>query len=651
MTKRYYTTTKTGEEVEVDEALAKQLVAQGKKQPSDFQIEEDEITPSTQSVSSPSAYASEMRDRAKSDYEEEVRNLKNQETQEKYGMYFPRTVKAETFPQALGAAVLDASSLPGRAIAAGIGGLATGAGEKFIGNGEFLNPALEEAQQIMSRKGGNEYRGFIPQMAESIVKDPFLIPTLATGGIVGMSSKIPHFAEIAGKVLMKSPKLISTAGHGLAAGLENIIGGIAERGVDPSAKTFDKSEMITEGVLGGILGSAGHAGEEWLRGLGDTDIGRALIKKITPSKLEAGAGKKLAEMINEGYGETITRDKSELLDPKKLGKFLSEKSSQPDEFLPDSKYTRIPEWIETQKEKIGNEIGEKQRGLTGERIEITKDNFDDAMSVIPEIDQPNIMRTFRTNPDAIQTYEGRAPTLTELEDLIKAANKKTMIGKSGRENIVSQQEIQNFLNDVYDLLPTKSESYNPSTGLFDRIHDTQLDPIQLQQLNKFLYNAGKESSLKYHPSKEQFATELRKLISGIQSDILRKNYGPEAAKLPKQYAALADLDKYAKTSPILNPDRPSVFEGGIIKGIGRGTMGLASQIAESQPIRRWTKAGIQSAIRSPERTQNAPAEQARFYQSLSSADQRAFMRATEALRFNPNDPEALAILNSIRPKK
>jgi len=598
---------------------------------------------------SPSPYALEMRNKAKSDYEAEVRNLKNQANIENYGALFPRATKSETIPQMLGGAILDATSLPGRTVAAGIGGLFTGLGEKILGNGEFLNPALDEAAQIMSRKGGNEYQGFIPQMAESIVKDPFLIPTIATGGIAGGVSKLPKLIKMAEPLIAKSPKLISTAGHGLAAGLENIIGGIAERGVDPTAKTFDKSEMITEGVLGSILGSAGHAGAEWLRGLGDTDIGRALIKKITPTKLIGKEGQLIGKLIKEGFDADVVKPNKEL-DAKKLGKFLSEQSSQPKAFLPDSKYTRIPEWIETNRGQVGADIGGYRKLLSGEKVKVTPENIGD----FPEDFQIQAMRIQKRNPDAAIHYQENEPKLTDLQALIDEAKRKVSVGESGRENIISESEIRNFImNDIKDLLPSIRENFNPETLRFDKdvAADTKLDPTQLQQLQEFLYNAGKESSPKYHPSKEEFAKELRKLISNTQSDLFKKHISPEAALLPKQYAALTHLEELGKKSPILNPDRPSVFEGGIIKGVGRGAMGLASQIAESRPIRRTTKEGIQAAVRAPERTQNAPEEHARFYQSLSSADQRVFMRAVEALRFDPNDKEALAILNSLKPKK
>jgi len=43
MAKKFFTTSKTGEEVEVSKELAKQLIDAGKKKPNDFTIEEGEI--------------------------------------------------------------------------------------------------------------------------------------------------------------------------------------------------------------------------------------------------------------------------------------------------------------------------------------------------------------------------------------------------------------------------------------------------------------------------------------------------------------------------------------------------------------------------------------------------------------------------------
>lgn len=602
MTKRYYTTTKSGEEVEVDEILAKQLVAQGKKKVEDFEIEEYE---------SPS----EMRSRAKSEYETDVAAIKQQDVMDRQNQnpimssIYPRASKAENVAQMFGGGVLDVTSLPGRAAAALIGGAATGLGEKFIGDGEFLNPALDEASQIFGRKGGNEYAGFVPRMAESIVKDPLMPVTISTGGLMA------GIGKLAPKLVSKSPAIVNA----IASGLENVGIGALERGVDPNEKAGDISQISSDFTLGGLIGGVGHKGSEWLKGFGDTDIGRAILKKITPTKLQAGESTKLGKLIEEGFGVDVIDPKTGRPDAKKLGAWLAEQSRGSD-ILAESKYTRIPEWISNERAAVGNELGNIRKNLGKLDVE-----FD------PKTGNAIITEPMKTN------------ILKEIGLIDKQFSNPL----DGETTLLSWPEIGKFKQEIGELLPNGVLKKDLITGESKYDKDWNLTPNQLQQLNEFLYNAGKESSLKYHPSKEQYAVELRKRISDIQQEILRSTKNDPT--LPKKYAALKDLETLALKTSVLNPDRPAFFDGGVAATIGRGGKSLGAMAGELPvPAKRTAKEFfLQAQVRSESRTKKAPQDEAKFYQSLSSADQRVFMRAKELLRFNPSDTTALKTIENL----
>jgi len=613
MAKRYYTTTKSGEEVEVDEILAKQLVAQGKKKVEDFEIEEYE---------SPS----EMRSRAKSEYETDVRNLENQANIEKYGAFFPRAARSETIPQMIGGGVLDIASAPGRFAV----GAVAGTGAK-LGGGEFF----ETYNDVASRPGGDPNTNLGSQIIEGAVKDPFAIPIAFTGGLAArILPKIPGVAS----VIAKSPKLGSALLHGVAGGIENIIAGGIERGVDPNKKMWDPEAMAWEGGLGTILGGAGKAGADWLKGLGNTDIGRALLKKTSQNKLVIGKDGQLAAMIKEGYGVDVVNPNTKRIDEEKLGRFLVEQS-RGDNAIAQSKYTRVPQWITNQKELVGEELGDlRELASSGKLPEKLKKQ--DEPSVADELISEALGKSTKTTDIE--------PQRLNIDDLMERARQSVTQGTGNRRNIISESQIKDFYNDIYDILPETGISFDPVTGVTTRDHARQLDPVQLQQLNEFLYNAGKESSLKYHPSKEQYATELRQLISDEQKKIL-DNY--ESRNIPAKYSSLIDLETRAVTSPVLNPNRPSFFQGGVMATGARGVGSLASKAGELPTAgivgKRTAKEFLQSAIRTPSRTPEQSQESERnVFMKLKPADQRVFARAQDRLRFDPNDREARQILDS-----
>jgi len=613
MAKRYYTTTKSGEEVEVDEILAKQLVAQGKKKVEDFEIEEYE---------SPS----EMRSRAKSEYETDVRNLENQANIEKYGAFFPRAARSETIPQMIGGGVLDIASAPGRFAV----GAVAGTGAK-LGGGEFF----ETYNDVASRPGVDPNTNLGSQIIEGAVKDPFAIPIAFTGGLAArILPKIPGVAS----VIAKSPKLGSALLHGVAGGIENIIAGGIERGVDPNKKMWDPEAMAWEGGLGTILGGAGKAGADWLKGLGNTDIGRALLKKTSQNKLVIGKDGQLAAMIKEGYGVDVVNPNTKRIDEEKLGRFLVEQS-RGDNAIAQSKYTRVPQWITNQKELVGEELGDlRELASSGKLPEKLKKQ--DEPSVADELISEALGKSTKTTDIE--------PQRLNIDDLMERARQSVTQGTGNRRNIISESQIKDFYNDIYDILPETGISFDPVTGVTTRDHARQLDPVQLQQLNEFLYNAGKESSLKYHPSKEQYATELRQLISDEQKKIL-DNY--ESRNIPAKYSSLIDLETRAVTSPVLNPNRPSFFQGGVMATGARGVGSLASKAGELPTAgivgKRTAKEFLQSAIRTPSRTPEQSQESERnVFMKLKPADQRVFARAQDRLRFDPNDREARQILDS-----
>ena len=175
--KRYYTTDKNGEEVEVTREVAKQLISMGKKSASDFTIEEDV----EQKSSAP-------------EKQKQAEPKEQPGTAERItGSLFPRTLEAakrgEEFPLISG--IADAASLPGRAVAAGLGTFAAGSDIGFKGIG------AEMASRMAQTRSNAD---FLPtRIAEDVVRDPLLLIAPGVSSVVG---KLGAMAVPAGRAAM-----------------------------------------------------------------------------------------------------------------------------------------------------------------------------------------------------------------------------------------------------------------------------------------------------------------------------------------------------------------------------------------------------------------------------------------------------------------
>lgn len=556
--------------------------------------------------------ADSLRAKAKSDYENEPSNgffSKLKETSDDVSkIIYPRMSDAEGFvPAAVGGA-LDIASLPGRATA----GLAAGLFDTYR---KDIPSGLETLSEVVGRKSSPEGSGFVG-FAEDVVKDP-LLPLMFTGVPGAIGASVKGFGK-AGKWLASHPKTAA----GLAAGLGNIGIGGTERYVDPTRELIEPGTMAVEGGLGFGLGAGGKGVSQLFEKLGNTEAGRALLKKITPTELRADMDKRLAELINQGYGVDVTTDKK--VDPSKLGKFLSEQSKT----IEGTKIERIPDWISSERQRAGQELGY-----------IKKEASDEVGQTISQLESgKKIKGAYSANIEDI------------LDNIISSKRKN--------KELFSEDEAEKFKKDILSLLPTKEFKLNPETLIEERVVNPNLNIEQLSDLNRFLYNEGREMSPKYHKTREELATDLRKRLEDRRDYQLGEN-----KKLAKQYSAMSDLENLVTKSNYFNPDRPSTFYQGIKSDVSRMVPG--------ETVRTGAKEAIQSMIRRGSRKEgttpsfngsiesNQPGMERysmptmtdlvtlRGAGKISRQELNAGERALSMLMKNPNDSAAKATIDSL----
>ncbi len=598
MTKRYYTTTKSGEEVEVDEILAKQLVAQGKKKVEDFEIEEYE-SPSETQITTPV--------QSKPEYAKDWLQKKNPTVIE---TIFPRASKEGTnIVQKAFGGLLDVTSIPGRTVASVIGA----AGSK-LGGADFS----ESFTDIMSNPAGDPNTNIGSQLIEGMVKDPFLPVMAATGvGIAPYLTKLP-----------------ASVAAGVGGGIENLIAGAIERGVDPNQKIYDPGAAGLEFTLGTIFGAGGRKLAQTLKGASNIDIGNAILNTFTPTQRQTGRPGKLATLIEQGWGKDakITRE-DRTIDPELLGKFLSEQSFPKKGIFPgESKLQRIPNWIRSESAK------------TGQEIERMTDEMSEAMSGL-EGHVEDIARRLESGRDPFS-----GPTEKNRENVI-AIFDKLIADKKAKGELYSRQEAESLKRAIQDYLqPTGEKLVNIESLRYEPVFEENLTPKQLKTINDFLYTEAKDHLTKGRHTREELAGTMREQISDIRQGQYEKYYGDKAPLLPKQYAALMDLDVLATKSPEINPQiRKNQFNSPpLTLQAARGLRSAGEQFAEAR-IPAGKVMGIPTreiglldlALQSGQAVTREPSRS-----NLTAADQRIIARAQDIRRFNPNDPGALSILRS-----
>lgn len=570
----------------------------------------------------------EMRARAKSEFatdmEEqrlaEEESIKSSPAYNIAKMLSPRvtenTLNDKNLARNLVGGIFDAGSLPGRTLGGAAAGLGAGIGDYYSNKdlGQALSVAGANMQDFMSTKGSDKSQGFFSALPEDIVKDPLAIPSLMIPGGSQIVSKIgPRAAEF----VASKAKYVKPIAEGISQGTQNLFAGLGERFAD---KNQDGSALQDFG-FGAIFGGGGNKAGDLMSQLGNTEIGRQILKKLTPTEKLSGGGNKLSTLIREGYGIDIT-DGKQNIDPNKLGKFLSEQSVPSDILSFQTPRSRITDYIESERGKTGKLLGDIIKSE-----EFPKINIGDKLTALEA------------------RYRGETGS-PEINDILREAGIET--ADPNEQKIYNREELESYINEIRGLLPRPKTILDDSYKIIPQPipYKKEVTGPQAQELRDFLYNDEKPTSLRYVPTKGMVAGELRKEISediGRGMDVVQ----PGSSKLNKQFAAMKELEKLTDKSAYFSPDRPAWMPQGIVAGVFDAGKQAARVLAEKPAIQKSAKAVIQSLIRSENRKDNdntaiLPDSSKEF----TAADNRIINRAVEALRFNPNDKSAQAILRS-----
>jgi len=548
--------------------------------------------------------ADSLRAKAKSDYENETQSTYFGDVVK---LATPRKYEAEGAVQKGIASLLDLGSFPGRTVAGLTAGLAKGLATKDWEEG------LQTASDIMGRKSSPEGSGVLG-FVEDVVKDP-LLPIAATAIPGAIAKGVGGIGKV-GEWVASHPKTAA----GLAAGLGNLAIGGTERWVDPTREVIEPGTMAVEGTLGFGLGSGARGLSQIIDNLGTSEIGRAILRKITPTELKVGLPDRLAAVIKDGYGVDITENGK--VDARKLGQFLSDRSVD----VKGSKIERIPEWISSEKTRSGEawnkilaEASEDLRLKEQKRLQKSEQSGVDEQ--LAAMDLPTAQYS---NP------------LVLLNDIV--AKKKS----SGE--LFSMPEATKLAEDLKEIMPHDILTHDRKLPV--------LNAKQMSELMSYLYNEGREMSPKYHKTRDELATELRERLVKGQENIV----GEQNRKSARQYSAMSELENLTAKSNYFNPDRPSSFFQGIKSEVSRAIPEKTSPIAK-EVIQSMIRRGSRKEGQSPSFNGSRESNQSEIYSSaidslyasgkLSDADRRVAQRQLDALRFNPNDTQAKATLDSL----
>lgn len=526
--------------------------------------------------------ADKLRDKAYDDYTRENPAYETQIIKE----ILPRTSNlpdSSSKFRMIASVPLDIASLPGRAAAS----LGAGIGDLIKGNYEDIPKTVHD---VISRPGANPENSGLSQFAESTIKDPFLIPSM--------------FIPVAGITRAGSIPKALAIGAGIGAGT-NLGLGLAENIAD--TKRTIGQDLLSTGIAGGLAGGLGSGVEELASAIGRTPTARAILKKFTPSEVRANQPEQLANAIKKGWDVDV-RDNSGNIDAVKLGKFLDKQSSE----FGGSRQNAYQDYVDAALKSEGSKIGL----LRAEKIK-------EQQKTVP-LDE--LLTQAETGK-----LENKILDPDRNAKLIDAAKKATMYNEFGERRPVSEEAINDFIDELSSLGFTRTVGEG----------ELPMNDRQLAELNTYIFNAAKETSPKYHPSKEQFAAELRKRIS----DELSKTTGKEGSR----YSALKTLQDKMSVSKHFNPDRPATF--------GQGIRETASEILpDMRKVTRFATAGARHVGKTkpeeiPTQTETnlpEPSGTVDFRNEFMKIKDRqtlnAAMRALDAWRQNPNDSTVLETL-------
>lgn len=535
---------------------------------------------------------------------------------------------------AIPAAILDVASIPGREVAAGVAGLATGLGSLVGGTSvpEAIKSGASTGFDVFGRKGGDVNAPGISQFAESIIKDPLLA--------------VPGIGELkfGAKVL---PKIANPAvREGIWQAAQNLGYGLAENVASPERSIGQ--DLIAPTLAGGVIGAGATGVSNLLESLGRTTAGRALLKKFTPSELRAGLPERLSSQIKLGYGVDVTDGKGNI-DPNKLAGFLDTQTRK----MEGSRAERWPDYLQSESENIGKQLGEKYKAGSVSRFNKEGPNPEaQRINVEPIMDKlySEMFPRAKAVDNVAQSIADRDAIRNYMEDIKNNLLPKriyTQYSKLVNENIekgMSKEAAENaaFESFIGTSGPKETEMFSPVVNeLGDPIviPETNLTPMQVKDLNRYLFNAAKENSPKYHPSTEDFAASLRAKLSDEQKKLLG-----EQGNLMPRYSALEQLRELSQKSNYFNPERPTTFFQGARETISKLPTQKIGTVASG--VTKIGKAGVRAMSRTPEFETATPISDADLahlearVNQLNASDKRTGWQFISALRTSRTDAAA-----------
>jgi hypothetical protein len=421
--KHYYTTDKTGDTVEVDPADAKQLVASGKKQPSDFDIEDDGQTDTNapQPVSLGAAADTVVQGTNRSGLPAvDVNSSEGQAriaayyaahpdkaaiAKQEYGMGDPFAginSLAQGARAVLGTPISLASSLVSGTQAMGDYDAATQPGTSRLGVG------IEAAKDQYPAAQANAQTG---TGVEGVLSDPTNLLAALPGGLVakGLSRILPEAAK-AGKLGYATKVLGGT--------LEGAGTATASGALDPST-TVGPLTPIAGGILGGSAPAVGQVVSNF--GL-----------KHYPN----------ADYMVEGFGEHTKPSGVGTLTPEQLAQQLNSVSFP---------YTLS-----------------KQRAANTARLGVLGEQYEKAYQQIPETGTIGTSAALPTAFDAIVTAQPNTGLLHGQEP--------TTVDRLLRPR--GLPSVADLANDAHLARIQNGPSYSPSTAAVNRQLDAKLADLE-----------------------------------------------------------------------------------------------------------------------------------------------------------------------------
>jgi hypothetical protein len=287
----FITNNKAGVEVTVDKNMADKLIASGKKTIEDFPLLKsapdygiDEL-PAVQSDTSDVDYTMIS---GPSETEREV-----------VSAVFPRSIQAidrgADFSEQLASGLGDSFSLPGR-VASGLAGNIKRLIDGDLTAEEQIKANLADIGEIH----GTDKQNVVLRFIEDVIRDPALLPSLATGGAVGALSKAPATIRglQTGEKVAKAIPYATRMAQGSTAGVVDVA---AQDYLNDYAMDEDKVTGV-DYALGGTVGAAMPFAADKAKVLGDkiydymksvkhTDIPAKQFDRIKPAEENFGIGR------------------------------------------------------------------------------------------------------------------------------------------------------------------------------------------------------------------------------------------------------------------------------------------------------------------------------------------------------------------------